>query len=43
MATNIANMSNSLVSAASRASFIEDSRDKVCDVEFVCIHCTIKS
>ena len=35
MATNIANMSNSLVSAASKASFIEDARDKVCDVELV--------
>jgi methyl-accepting chemotaxis protein len=35
MATNIANMSNALVSAASKASFIEDARDKVCDVELV--------
>jgi methyl-accepting chemotaxis protein len=35
MASNIANMSNSLVSAASKASFIEDARDKVCDVELV--------
>ena len=35
MATNIANMSNSLVSAASKASFIEEARDKVCDVELV--------
>jgi methyl-accepting chemotaxis protein len=35
MATNIANMSNSLVSAASKASFIEDAREKVCDVELV--------
>jgi methyl-accepting chemotaxis protein len=35
MATNIANMSNSLVSAASKASFIEDARDKVGDVELV--------
>ena len=35
MATNIANMSNSLVSAASKASFIEEARDKVSDVELV--------
>ena len=35
MATNIANMSNALVSAASKASFIEEARDKVCDVELV--------
>jgi len=35
MAANIANMSNSLVTAASRASFLKDSMDKVCDVELV--------
>jgi methyl-accepting chemotaxis protein len=35
MASNIANMSNSLVTAASRASFMDDARDKVCDVELV--------
>ena len=35
MATNIANMSNALVTAASKASFIEEARDKVCDVELV--------
>jgi methyl-accepting chemotaxis protein len=35
MATNIANMSNALLSAASKASFIEEARDKVCDVELV--------
>ena len=35
MAGNIATMSNSLVTAASRASFLEDSLDKVCDVDLV--------
>jgi methyl-accepting chemotaxis protein len=35
MASNIASMSNSLVTAASRASFLEDSLDKVCDVDLV--------
>jgi methyl-accepting chemotaxis protein len=35
MASNIANMSNSLVTAASRASFLKDSMDKVCDVDLV--------
>ena len=35
MATNIAQMSNSLVTAASRASFIEDALDKVDDVDLV--------
>jgi methyl-accepting chemotaxis protein len=35
MAVNIANMSNSLVTAASRASFLEDSMDKVCDIDLV--------
>jgi methyl-accepting chemotaxis protein len=35
MASNIANMSNSLVTAASRASFLKDSLDKVCDVDLV--------
>jgi methyl-accepting chemotaxis protein len=35
MASNIANMSSSLVTAASRASFLEDSLDKVCDVDLV--------
>ena len=35
MANNIAQMSNSLVTAASRASFLQDSMDKVCDVDLV--------
>ena len=35
MATDIANMSSSLVTAASRASFLEDSLNKVCDVDLV--------
>ena len=35
MASNIAQMSNSLVTAAARASFLEDSMDKVCDVDLV--------
>ncbi len=35
MASNIAYMSNSLVTAASRASFLEDSLDKVDDVDLV--------
>ena len=35
MASNIAQMSNSLVTAAARASFLEDSLDKVCDVDLV--------
>ena len=35
MAGNIAQMSNSLVTAASRASFLQDSMDKVCDVDLV--------
>ena len=35
MAANIANMSSSLVTAASRASFIQDSMVKVCDVDLV--------
>ena len=35
MASNIAHMSNSLVTAAARASFLEDSMDKVCDVDLV--------
>ncbi|QKF66582.1 MCP-domain signal transduction protein [Arcobacter venerupis] len=35
MASNIASMSNSLVTAAARASFLEDSLDKVCDVDLV--------
>ena len=35
MAGNIAQMSNSLVTAASRASFLKDSMDKVCDVDLV--------
>ena len=35
MASNIADMSSSLVTAASRASFLEDSLDKVCDVDLV--------
>ncbi len=35
MAENIAQMSNSLVTAAARASFIEDTLEKVCDVDLV--------
>jgi methyl-accepting chemotaxis protein len=35
MASNIAQMSNSLVTAAARASFLEDSLYKVCDVDLV--------
>jgi methyl-accepting chemotaxis protein len=35
MASNIAFMSNSLVTASSRASFLQDSLDKVCDVDLV--------
>ena len=35
MASNIASMSNSLVTAAARASFLQDSMDKVCDVDLV--------
>jgi methyl-accepting chemotaxis protein len=35
MASNIAHMSNSLVTAAARASFLQDSMDKVCDVDLV--------
>jgi methyl-accepting chemotaxis protein len=35
MASNIAYMSNSLVTAASRASFLQDSLEKVCDVDLV--------
>ena len=35
MAGNISDMSNSLVTAASRASFIEEAMQKVCDVDLV--------
>lgn len=35
MASNISDMSNSLVTASSRASFIQDTLDKVCDVDLV--------
>ena len=35
MAENIANMSNSLVTAAAKASFLQDSLDKVDDVDLV--------
>ena len=35
MAENIANMSNSLVTAAAKASFLQDSLDKVADVDLV--------
>ena len=35
MAEQITDMSNSLVTAASRASFLEESRDEVCDVDLV--------
>ncbi|MFA7084540.1 MAG: methyl-accepting chemotaxis protein, partial [Arcobacteraceae bacterium] len=35
MSEQIAQMSNSLVTAASRASFLEDSRNEVCDIDLV--------
>ncbi len=35
MSTNIAYMSDSLVTAASRASFLEESREEVCNVDLV--------
>jgi len=35
MAEQITSMSNSLVTAASRASFLEESRDEVCNVDLV--------
>ncbi|RXK12064.1 methyl-accepting chemotaxis protein [Halarcobacter mediterraneus] len=35
MSTNIAHMSDSLVTAASRASFLEESREEVCNVDLV--------
>jgi methyl-accepting chemotaxis protein len=35
MSSLIANMSNSLVTAASRASFIQDAREQVCNVDLV--------
>ena len=35
MSTQIADMSNSLVTAASRASFLEDAREEVCNVDLV--------
>jgi len=35
MAVEITQMSDSLLSAASRASFLEESRDEVCDVDLV--------
>ena len=35
MSNNIAQMSNSLVTAAGRASFIEEALEKVCDVDLV--------
>ncbi len=35
MAEQITQMSNSLVTAASRASFLEDSREQVCNVDLV--------
>jgi len=35
MAGQITHMSNSLVTAASRASFLDESRDEVCDVDLV--------
>ena len=35
MAENISSMSNSLVTAASRASFLKESLNKVCDVDLV--------
>ncbi len=35
MSADIAHMSNSLVTAASRASFLEETRDEVCDIDLV--------
>ena len=35
MSSEIANMSNSLVTAASRASFLEEAREEVCNVDLV--------
>ena len=35
MANEIASMSSSLVTASARASFLEDSLNKVCDVDLV--------
>jgi methyl-accepting chemotaxis protein len=35
MSTEIANMSNSLVTAAARASFLEEAREEVCNVDLV--------
>ncbi len=35
MSAQIADMSNSLVTAASRASFLEETRDEVCDIDLV--------
>ncbi|XPV67605.1 MAG: methyl-accepting chemotaxis protein [Halarcobacter sp.] len=35
MSTQIADMSNSLVTAASRASFLQDAREEVCNVDLV--------
>ncbi|AXH11666.1 methyl-accepting chemotaxis protein [Halarcobacter bivalviorum] len=35
MSTNIADMSNSLVTAASRASFLQEAREEVCNVDLV--------
>ena len=35
MSTQIAEMSNSLVTAASRASFISEAREEVCDIDLV--------
>ena len=35
MSAQIANMSNSLVTAASRASFLQDTKEQVCDVDLV--------
>ncbi len=35
MAEEIAQMSNSLVTAASRASFLQEARDEICDIDLV--------
>ncbi len=35
MSSDIAKMSNSLVNAASKASFLEDTREQVCDIDLI--------
>lgn len=43
MASEIASMSSSLVTASARASFLQDSLDKVCDVDLVYDTALLKS